>query len=66
MRSCCCFFLTATTNQGSQKKKIIHRKMLLETYQLAGEAQDITYYSGSSLREGKQTNSSHHKKRKLC
>lgn len=38
--------------------------MLLETNQLAGEAQDITYYNGSSLREGKKTNSSHHKKQR--
>jgi hypothetical protein len=28
--------------------------LLLATNQLAGEAQDITYYSGSSLREGKK------------
>jgi hypothetical protein len=38
--------------------------MLLETNQLAGEAQHISYYSGSSLREGKKTNSSHHKKQR--
>ncbi len=36
------------------QKKSLHRKMLLETNQLAGETQDITYYSGSSLREGKK------------
>jgi hypothetical protein len=40
--------------------------MLLETNQLAGETQDITYYSGSSLREGKkQTQPPQEAKRKL-